>query len=196
MDWTVVSIIGNVVFVISTGCLGWTSLHLKKKADLRLQRFTVYKQALDEIDTLNKKLSSLTGAFFLSDLQAFLVDMLSSPEHLDDHLLSMNRRFNSRFAEMNDVVNASYSRLNTIRLVASRETLKLLDEYREITRELMTAQTELLNSVKLPKDVSQLKDKKYEIAKSADLDGLTAIQSKYANIRSQLETQMRKDIGY
>ena len=195
-DFTTVSIIGNVIFGISTCLLGWTTLRFKNKADLRSQRFSVYKETLDELDGLNRKFSSIFSDLYASDMANLLRNMLTTPDKLMDHILSMNSLINKRLADANELINLMFSRLNSIRLVASKETLQLLDILRNSSSNVLVAQQEYINSINLPKTIGELKDKNHEVFDRSTLENLTKAQAIYAETYKKLEIQMRKDVGY
>jgi hypothetical protein len=156
----------------------------------------IYKQALDDIDAVNRKLASLFSGVFLSDLQQFLADMIRDRTNLDTHVLNMNRRMNSRIVEVNEIMSTFYGRLDKVRLVASQQTLKLLDEYREISTRAIAAQSELTNSINLPKSTKELSESGIITFNKDSMEKLGSVQQRWASIREKLEMQMRKDVGY
>ena len=185
------------MFAALAAILAWTSIRLNRKAELRTQRFAVYKEALDELDRLNQRLSTVFSELLVTDFQALLRNMLTAPpEKLTEHILGMNNILNTRIAQMNEIINVMYSRLNTVRLVASEESIEILDEMRDNAARILAAQHDLMSSISLPRSPAEIGDSSRPVFSKPAMENLAKLQEIYAESRKRLEKQMRQDVGF
>jgi len=184
-----------IVFASSTVVLGFLTFFYRKKADIRNRRFDIYHKSLTKIDELNERLSTVFRELLTVDLNRILEKILLNPEDFNNIIVERQNLLYDRISESMKIVSQTYSEFNALRLIASKETLRLLDSYQDIAGRQMQLNSEIINSIELIRPDVSREETIAQISNSTLAKQMSSLQEESNKLRSDLEKQMRKDLG-
>lgn len=185
----------TIVFASTTALLGFLTFFYKKKADIRNRRFDIYHKSLTKIDELNKRLSTMFRELLTVDLNRILEKILQNPADFNSTIVELQNLLYEKISESMKIVSQTYSEFNALRLIASKETLTLLDSYQEIAIRQARLNSEIINSIKLVRPDISREETIAQISNSTLTKQMASLQDESNRLRSDLEKQMRKDLG-
>lgn len=165
---------------------GYIQLRLRKKYERESKildmRYHTYREYLSKLDSINEELrikyTDLNPVF-----QNVFVQLLENPSDKSP-LIEMSKKVSEMSTQATSVFNKTYQELNGLRLICSKDMLKILDEYQALAKSQLDDIGTFLNQVDFtnPNPSSQTTQ---------------AMQAKYNRLdqlKKQLEALMRKEL--
>ena len=166
---------------------GYFQLRLRKKYEQESKmldmRYHTYREYLSKLDRINEELRVK-----YTDLNEVFCDVfakiLQNP-HDNSPLIEMNKKVSEMSIQATNAFSKTYQELNGLRLVCSKDMLKILDEYRSLSKSQLDDMSTFFSQIDFtnPNPTSQ---------------ATQTLQAKYNRLdelKKQLEDLMRRELN-
>ena len=188
-DKTKITILSTVTIAV----IGWViaiwqfrvANRLKKTSLVYENRLKVYNEYFHKIDDINDRLMIDFQEFIGPTVNKVYAQILTDPENSNQSLIEMQEALSKIISNSSKTINETTQELQKLRFMASKKTLKILNEYRDLAQSQINIIPELLGTINTNSfqnfDVSQNQE-------------LVKVGQKLIETRNALEQQMRKDL--
>lgn len=175
------------------GGVGWLILLIDRvryrRRDVRLH---VYQDTLSKLDEINERLTTDYSGPFLQRQSELFSSIVTDPADFENVYARFVQETYQEMIRIVALINATFSELNQLRLVASTPTLELLNRYRELSLRQAQNFSEMMDQFKKGNVTGgNLIDNDLQISGPAQ-----NLAEEIRDTRQALERQMRADIGY
>ena len=186
--------ISNLIAIIVTvagGC-GWLIAFINNSRNhIRNIRLQIYQESLAKLDELNALISRDFVSSFINNQISYLQRLIQDPSSAKDYLASIIKNVYEEMSKLINLINKAFTEFEKLRLVASKKTLVILNCYRELAMQQARDFTEILEALKS----GHISGGKYITSEMKTTLYARDQSEKIKNMRTELENQMRKDIG-
>ncbi|WPP49490.1 hypothetical protein [Catalinimonas niigatensis] len=183
----------TILVTIIIAVIGWViaiwqfrvANKLKKTSLVYENRLKVYNEYFHKIDDINDRLMIDFQEFIGPTVNKVYAQILTDPENSNQSLIEMQNAMSKILSRSSKTITQATQELQKLRFIASKKTLKILDEYKDLAQSQINIIPELLGSI----NVNSFQN--YDALRNQQL---IAIGQKLIETRDALEKQMRKDL--
>jgi len=179
----------NIILIIGWLIAIWQSivvLRISKKSSLFQKRIEIYNNYFQKLDEINDKLSIDYQEYFGPFINNIYTKILENPDNSNSFLNELQQGLSSMFQKSMKTIQHSTQELQTLRFIASKKTLLILDEYKCLAE----SQTEIIGEIFSTIDIYS--QNALEIAGNQKL---IDVSTNLVQLKNKLESQMREDLG-
>ena len=158
----------------------------KKSAIIFENRLKVYNEYFEKIDDINDRLMIDFQEYIGPTINQVYEKILTDPENSNQALIEMQKALGDMISKASKSINQTTQELQKLRFIASKKTLKILNEYRDLAQLQVQMLPEVLKTVNIHE--SQNFD-------TRENENLKSIGHRLIETRNELEKQMRIDLG-
>ena len=158
----------------------------KKSAIIFENRLKVYNEYFEKIDDINDRLKIDFQEYIGPTINQVYEKILSDPENSNQALIEMQSALSDMINKASKNINQTTQELQKLRFIASKKTLKILNEYRDLAQSQVQMIPEVLKTI----DIYESRN-----FDTRENENLKNIGYKLIEIRNELEKQMRIDLG-
>jgi len=158
----------------------------KKDAVIFENRLKIYNEYFKKIDDINGRLMIDFQEFIGPTVGQVFEKILTDPENSSNEIIKMQSALSDMISKSSKTITQTTQELQNLRFIASRKTLKILDDYNKLAESQINILPEILATI----DFSNLQN--FDLNKNINLkeSGKRLIET-----RDKLEKQMREDLG-
>ena len=131
---------------VATGCI--ILLFNKKRELKRTRRLDIYHETLNKLDQINQQITIGYSETFIQKQQNFYSAIIQNPDNATDLISDFLREVYGELSRSVKLINKPFTELNSLRLVASKSTLDLLNRYQDASLAQARQFSEILEDFK------------------------------------------------
>jgi hypothetical protein len=158
----------------------------KKESAIFDKRLSIYNEYFQKLDQINDRLMIDAKEFMGDTMQSIYKGILQDPENITEHLIELNSKFSEITAKASKNMNQAFNEISTLRFIATKRTLAILNEYRALGKMQQESLSKVIGSIDLRNGGAINPEYNQE---------LIDIGNKLIETKDKLEAQMRKDLN-
>lgn len=165
---------------------GYFQLRLRKRyereSNILDMRYHTYREYLSKLDSINEELR--IKYIDLNELFHNVFTKILENPYDKSPLIDMNKKVSEMTSQATSVLNKTYQELNALRLICSKDMLKILDEYQSLSKSQLDDMVTFLSQV-------------YFTKLNPSSQTIQTLQVKYNRLdqlKKQLEILMRQEL--
>ncbi|MBN1532117.1 MAG: hypothetical protein JXA20_05605 [Spirochaetes bacterium] len=181
------------IFLGIAGAVGWfIAFRIKRVYSKKDKRLMIYSDALERLEKISQTYSQAYTKEFANASTELYISILKNPNDSTNQLINYLRVIQKLSEKGMDIASDMFTQFTKFRLVASKESIRLFDIYRNestsFANKILEMQKGMIGSLSNPEAIQQHQN-----------NLMMEYQRKGEELGKhykQLEDQMRKDVGF